>query len=157
VFISRSTVLTLNALRPCFLIHLSTLYLVTSHQIGNKKRIIRENLRICTAVLVSVLFHLHGFSGLSFPGNVLLPTSLLVRPFKQPFLVPYLNSIMRQPTVARSLVDLASLMDLASPLDEAIIAQHCRFTRHADNSNHVKYNMFCVIGLLKRIWNHQTS
>jgi hypothetical protein len=91
VFISRSTVLTLNALRPCFLIHLSTLYLVTSHQIGNKKRIIRENLCICTAVLVSVLFHLHGFPGLSFSGNVLLPTSLLVRPFKQPFLVPTLS------------------------------------------------------------------
>jgi hypothetical protein len=71
-----------------FLIHLSMLFLVTPHQIRNKKWNIRENFCICTAVLVSVLFRLHSISGLSFSGDVLLPASLLFGPFKQPFLIP---------------------------------------------------------------------
>jgi hypothetical protein len=68
------------------LIHLSTLYLVTSHPIRKKQWNTKQNFCICTAVQVSVLFRLHGISGLS-SGDVLLPTSLLIGPFKQPFLV----------------------------------------------------------------------
>jgi hypothetical protein len=58
-----------------FLIHLSTLYLVMSHQIRNKQWNNKQNSCIHTAIQVSVLFRLHGISGLS-SGDVLLPSSL---------------------------------------------------------------------------------
>jgi hypothetical protein len=49
---------------------------------------------IHTAFLVSDLFHLHGISGLSFSSYILLLSSLVIKPFKQPFLVPISLSIL---------------------------------------------------------------
>jgi hypothetical protein len=59
-----------------FLIHLSTLYLVTSNPIRNKQWNNKQTSCIRIAVQVSVPFRRHGISGLSFSGDVLIHASL---------------------------------------------------------------------------------